>query len=66
MCQEVQRGWDFHAQQFPVCIKNDPPPKRHPANMTQLWKALESTWASILVECFRQLEQSMPDELRLF
>ena len=26
---------------FPVCIKNGPPPKRHPANLTQLWKALD-------------------------
>ena len=24
----------FHAQQFPVCIKNGPPPKGHPANIT--------------------------------
>ena len=33
----------FHVQQFPVCIKNGPPPKGHPANLTQLWEALEST-----------------------
>ena len=26
--------WVFHAQQFPVCIKNGPPPKGHPANLT--------------------------------
>lgn len=39
----------FHAQ-FPVFIKNGPPPKGHPANLTQLWEALESTWASIPVE----------------
>jgi hypothetical protein len=31
-----------HAQPFPVCIKNGPPPKGHPANMTQLWEAFES------------------------
>jgi hypothetical protein len=41
----------FHTQQFPLCIKNGPPPKRHLANLTQLWEALESTWASIPVEC---------------
>jgi hypothetical protein len=34
--QELQRCWDFHAQQFPVCIKNGPPPKEHPANLTQM------------------------------
>jgi hypothetical protein len=50
----------FHAQQFPMCIKNGPPSKGHPANLTQLWEALESTWASIPVECFRPLVESMP------
>ena len=49
-CQELQRCWVFHAQQFPVCINNGPPPKWHPANFTQLWEALESTWASIPFE----------------
>jgi hypothetical protein len=34
--QELQLCWVFHAQQFPVCIKNGPPPKGHPANLTQL------------------------------
>ena len=38
-----------------VSIKNGPPPKGHPANLTQLWEALESTWASIPVDRFRQL-----------
>ena len=42
VCQELQH-WT---------IKNGPPPKGHPANLTQLWKALESTWASIPVERF--------------
>ena len=42
LCQELQHFWDFHAQQFPVCIKNGPPPKGHPANLTQLWEALEN------------------------
>ena len=42
----------FHAQQFPLCIKNGPPPKGYPANLTQLWEALESTWASTPVERF--------------
>ena len=36
LCQELQRSWIFHTQQFPVCIKNGPPPKGHPANFTQL------------------------------
>jgi hypothetical protein len=42
LCQELQRCCGFHAQQFPSCIKNDPLPKGHPANLTQLWEALES------------------------
>jgi hypothetical protein len=33
----------FYAEQFPVCIENGPPPKGHPANLAQLWEALEST-----------------------
>ena len=32
LCQEQQRCWVFHAQQFPMCIKNGPLPKGHPAN----------------------------------
>jgi hypothetical protein len=52
VCQELQRFCVFHAQQFPVCIKNGPPPKGYPANLTKLWEALESTWASIPVERF--------------
>jgi hypothetical protein len=32
-----------------LCIKNGSPPKGHPATLTQLWEALESTWASIHV-----------------
>ena len=63
LCQELQRCWVFHTQQFPVCIKNDPPPKGHPANFTQLWETLESIFA---VERFQHLLVSMPDELRLF
>ena len=43
------------AQMFPVCITNGPPPKGHPANLAQLWEALESTWASIPVEPFDTL-----------
>ena len=41
LCQDLQRCWVFDAQQFPVCIKNDPTPKGHLANLTQLWEALE-------------------------
>ena len=67
LCQELQLCWVFHAQQFPVCIKNSPPPNVYPVNLTQLWEALESTWASILVERFRHLVESTPTaELRLF
>ena len=29
----------------------------------QLWEALESTWASIPVECFRHLVESMPQRI---
>jgi hypothetical protein len=60
LSQELQHCWVFHAQQFPVCIKNGPPPKEHPATLTQLWDALESIWASIPVERFRHLVESMP------
>ena len=55
LCEELQHRWVFYTQEFPVCIKNGPPPKGHPANLTQLWEALESTWASIPVELFRHL-----------
>ena len=30
----------FHVQQFPMCIKNDLPPKGHSFNLTQLWDLL--------------------------
>lgn len=33
-CQELQHCWVFHAQQFPMYIKNGPPAKGHPANLT--------------------------------
>uniref|UniRef100_A0A673WET5 Myosin IXb n=1 Tax=Salmo trutta TaxID=8032 RepID=A0A673WET5_SALTR len=33
---------------------------RHPANLTHLWEALESTWPSIPVERFRHLVESIP------
>jgi hypothetical protein len=45
----------FFTLKFPVCIKNGPPPKGHPANLTQLLEALESTWASVPVEHFPHL-----------
>ena len=60
VCQELQRCWVFHAQLFPVCIKNGQPPKGHPANLTQLWEALGSTCACIPVERFRHLVLFMP------
>ena len=60
LCQELQCCCVFQAQQFPMCTKNGPPPKAHPANLTQLWEALESTWASIPVERFRHLVDYMP------
>jgi hypothetical protein len=55
VCQELQRCWVFHAQQFSVYIKNGLPPKGHPVNLTELWEA----WASIPVEHFRHLVESM-------
>jgi hypothetical protein len=63
--QDKSHCWIFHVQQFPMCIKNSPSPKGHPANLTQLWEALESTWASIPVERFLHLVESMLDEMRL-
>ena len=63
MCQELQElqlCWVFQAQQFPLCIKNGPPPKRHPANLTQLWKALKSTWVRIPEDSFQHLVESIP------
>jgi hypothetical protein len=54
-CLAFERGMEVGAKltcvrgsrtaTFPVCIENGPPPKGHPANLTQLWEALESTWA---------------------
>jgi hypothetical protein len=63
LCQELQHWQVFHAQQFPVCIKNEPPPKGHQANLTQLWEALESTLASIPVECFWHFIETMPQQI---
>ena len=57
-CQERQRCWVFHAQPFPV--KNGPPPKGHPANLTQLWQAFGSTLARIPVERFQHLVEFIP------
>ena len=34
LCQELQRGWVSHTHQFPMYIKNGPPSKGHPANLT--------------------------------
>jgi hypothetical protein len=34
--------------------------------LRQLWEALESTWASIPVECFRHFVEFKPDKSRLF
>ena len=46
-----------------MCIKRRPPPKRHPDNLTQLWEALESTWAHIPVELVRHLVESIPQRI---
>ena len=46
-CQDLQDFLVFHTQ-----VSRGPPLKRHSANLTQLWEALES-WASIPVERFR-------------
>ena len=51
LCQELQLCWVFHTQQFPVCIKNGPPPKGHPANF--------STAGTIPVERFGHLVETM-------
>jgi hypothetical protein len=59
LCQELQHCLIFHTQQFPVCIKNGLPPQGDSANLTQLWNALESILASIPVERFRHLVESM-------
>jgi hypothetical protein len=50
----------FYAQQFPMCLKKGPPPKRHPANLTRLHCVPQLTWASIPVELFWHLVESMP------
>ena len=36
----VADWWAFPTQQFPVCIKNSPPPKGNSTDLTQLWEAL--------------------------
>ena len=67
VCQELQRCWVYHAQQLLVYIKNGPLHKGHPVNLTQLWVALESTWASIPVERLRYLvESNAPTKSKLF
>ena len=58
--QELQRCWFFQAQPFPVCFKNGPPSKGHPANLTQPWEALKSTWDSIPVKGFQHLVEYIP------
>jgi hypothetical protein len=50
LCEDLSLCWVFHIQPFPMYNKNGPLLKGHPANLTQLWEALESTWASIPVE----------------
>jgi hypothetical protein len=47
----------FSLSNIPCVYQEWSTSKRHPANMTQLWEALESTWASITVE---HLVESMP------
>ena len=53
----------FALNSFPVCIKNGPPPKGHPVNVTSCGKH-ESKWASIPVERFRHLVGSMPRQIQ--
>ena len=45
---------------FPMCIKNGPPPNGHPANLTQLWEALELTWASVMTWPFLGVDCGFP------
>jgi hypothetical protein len=40
LCQQLQRCWVFHAQLFPVCIKNSAPPK-----------VLATVLATALIQC---------------
>jgi hypothetical protein len=62
LCYKPQHCWVFHTQRFPVCIKTGLPPKRHPANLTQLCEALESTWAIIPVEALESTWAIIPVE----
>jgi hypothetical protein len=55
LCEELQSCLVFHAQQFPMCIKNEPPPKGHPANLTQLWEALNQHGPASLWNAFDTL-----------
>ena len=55
LCWELQRCWGYHTQQSPMCIKNGPPPKGHPANLTQLWEMLmlQHTMTFQMILCFQ-------------
>ena len=44
------------------CIKNGPPTKGHPANLTQLWE-MKPAWVCIPVERFWHLVECMPQLL---
>ena len=48
LCKELQRCWVFHAQQFPVCVKNGPPPKGHPANLERITRGPHPCAAAVL------------------
>ena len=63
LCQELHHCWVYHAQWFPMCIKNGSPPTGHSDNLTQLWELLKLTWASIPVEHFRHLVVSMQQQI---
>ena len=47
-------------------VYHSSPCKGHPANLTQLWEALESTGASIYVNRFQHLVESIPPQIGLF
>jgi hypothetical protein len=59
VCEALQHCLVFHVQQFTVYEEWSTTQRTHPSNLTELWVALESTWASIPVERFWHLVESM-------
>ena len=62
LCQELQRYWVFLAQQFLMCIKNSPPPKGHPTDVTTVGKNWSQNGpVSLWNAC--HLGESMPQQM---